>query len=143
MKVYSNLNWWNFVPHETVRILCFAKSLIQLCAPSLAHRILKDSEFPIAIQTDWPHPDFSVFQLRTCVDDSKAKVGARSWPSFSHCEIISFKLFPQPKLSVLNNTVFNFRRNFKNEFTMNLMSATQQTSTPTAATSQSDRLLYI
>lgn len=60
-------------------------------SPPIAERRLAPNELPVAIQADWPNPDFKVFQLRSAgvvLVDHKPKVrdnrgGGRAHPPSS------------------------------------------------------------
>ncbi|KAH9389743.1 hypothetical protein TYRP_007290 [Tyrophagus putrescentiae] len=102
-------------------------ALYEICPSHNTERLMKGDEVPLAIQSDWPNPDFSMFQLRYCETETVCQPKAIS--SFSH-------------------SMYNFKKNFKNELRNSSLSSAAAPAPSTVKSSSSssckpDKLLYI
>ncbi|KAJ6216813.1 hypothetical protein RDWZM_007970 [Blomia tropicalis] len=147
-------------------------ALYEICPSRKSERLLNGCELPVSIQSDWPNPDFCMFQLRygspelPTLTNKMITPNWRTMISNPNMETTASNK-SNVTMSPFSSSVYNFKKNFKNELTFNLsmmnsahpsrsevVNSASTTTTVTTATSvvvsnqsntssKSDKLLYI
>lgn len=92
---FSQFALYELCPSRNCKRLSFAFDLslkLQFPPTFPAERLMNGNELPVAIQTDWPNPDFSMFQLRYCSPDTTSRTKVAHWSFISRCRQLTISL---------------------------------------------------